>query len=315
MPEPLAEIQDKPKEAGLARRIPNFEQDASLNDTQDTSHKGKDVLGLIAGEGRLPFLVAAGAKQAGLRVVCVGLTNDVEHNLADEVDFFYRVAIARPGSWIRKLRKHSVSRTIMVGRVAKSRLFTPWRILQYLPDWRAFRVYYWRLRGKDKLDDSLLSALADELATGGIVLENSTMYCKEHLATEGLMTKRHPNSSVESDIEFGWPIVKKLGELDIGQAIAVKEKEVIAVEAIEGTAEMIKRAGQFCRSGGWTLIKTSKPGQDLRFDVPCVGPDTIASLAENGGKCLVVEADKTIIIDKDKTIKLANQLGISILGR
>ncbi len=286
-----------------------------MNEIQDTSHKGKDALGLIAGEGRLPFLVAAGAKQAGLRVVCVGLTEDAGHSLADQVDVFYRVAIARPGSWIRKLRKHSVSRTIMVGRVAKSRLFTPWRILQYLPDWRAFRIYYWRLRGKDKLDDSILSAIADELASGGIVLENSIMYCKEHLATEGVMTKRHPSSSVESDIEFGWPIVKKLGELDIGQAIAVKEKEVIAVEAIEGTAEMIKRAGQFCKSGGWTLIKTSKPGQDMRFDVPCVGPDTITSLAENGGKCLVVEAKRTIIIDKDETIKLADQLGICILGR
>jgi DUF1009 family protein len=286
-----------------------------LNEIQETSHNRRDVLGLIAGEGRLPFLVAAGAKKAGLRVICVGLTDNVGHDLADQVDVFYRVAVARPGSWIRKLRKHSISRTIMVGRVAKSRLFTPWRILQYLPDWRAFRIYYWRLRSKDKLDNSLLSALADELASGGIILENSTMYCKEHMATEGVMTKRHPSSSVEGDIEFGWQKVKKLGELDIGQAIAVKEKEVIAVEAIEGTAEMIKRAGHFCKSGGWTLIKTSKPNQDMRFDVPCVGQETIQSLAENGGKCLVVEADKTIIIDKDETIKLANQLGISILGR
>ena len=141
------------------------------------------------------------------------------------------------------------------------------------------------------------------------------MYCKEHLATTGLMTKRQIGSSVEGDIEFGWQIVKRLGELDIGQAIAVKEKEVLAVEAIEGTTEMIKRAGQFCKSGGWTLIKVSKPGQDMRFDVPCVGPDTVRSLAENGGKCLVVEADKTIIIDKPETVKLADQLGIAILGR
>jgi DUF1009 family protein len=286
-----------------------------LNEIHDTSHKKTDVLGLIAGEGRLPYLVAAGAKEAGLRVICVGLTANVGRTLADEVDVFYRVAVARPGAWIRKLRKHSVCRTIMVGRVAKSTLFTPWRILRYVPDWRAFRVYYWRLRGKDKLDDSFLSALADELASGGIVLENSTMYCKEHLATEGVMTKRHPGTSIEGDIEFGWQIVKKLGELDIGQAIAVKEKEIIAVEAIEGTAEMIKRAGQFCKAGGWTLIKTSKPNQDMRFDVPCVGPDTIRSLAENGSKCLVVEAGKTIIIDKPETIKIADKLGIIILGR
>jgi len=275
----------------------------------------EDVLGLIAGEGRLPFLVAAGAKQAGLRVICVGLADNAEPGLADEVDVFYRVAIARPGSWIRKLRKHRVTKAIMVGRVAKARLFTPWRILRYLPDWRAFRIYYWRLRGKNKLDDSLLCAVADELKSGGIVLENSTMYCREHLATAGVMTKHQPSPSVKDDIEFGWQIVKKLGGLDIGQAIAVKEKEVIAVEAIEGTARMIERAGRFCKSGGWTLIKTSKPRQDQRFDVPCVGPETIRSLAGNGGKCLVVEADKTIIIDKAETIRLANQLGIAILGR
>ena len=303
------------KISDVEQRISNFKQGVSLKEIQDTSHEPRDVLGLIAGEGRLPFLVAAGAKQAGLRVVCVGFAETAERSLANEVDVFYRVAIARPGAWIRKLRKHSVRRTILVGRVAKSQLFTPWRILRYLPDWRAFRIYYWRLRGKDKLSDSLLSAIADELATGGIVLENSTMYCKEHLATAGVMTKAHLRPSVEGDIKFGWQIVKKLGELDIGQAIAVKEKEVIAVEAIEGTAEMIKRAGRFCKSGGWTLIKTSKPAQDMRFDVPCVGPDTIISLAENGGKCLVVEAGKTIIIDKNETIKLADKLGITILGR
>jgi DUF1009 family protein len=273
------------------------------------------VLGLIAGEGRLPHLVAIGARKAGLKVICVGLAGMSEVDLAGEVDVFYKVAIARPGNWIRKLRKHDVTKTIMVGRVPKGRLFTPWRILRYLPDWRAFRIYYWRLHGKNRLTDTLLGAVADELASGGIILENSTMYCKEHLATKGVMTKSRMHSSMESDVEFGWEIVKKLGELDIGQAIAVKEKEVIAVEAIEGTAEMLERAGRFCKSGGWILIKASKPNQDMRFDVPCVGPDTIRSLAKNGGKCLVVEAEKTIIIDKPETIELANKLGITIIGR
>jgi len=272
------------------------------------------VVGLIAGGGRLPFLVAAGARRHGLRVVCVGLAGYVDEPLAGEVDTFYPVAVARPGSWLRKLRRHGVTRAVMVGRVTKSHLFTPLRILQYLPDWRAFRIFYWRLRGKSIQTDTLLSALADELAAGGVILENSTMYCQDSLAEPRVMTQRKPSSQVERDIEFGWPLAKKLGELDIGQAIAVKEQEVIAVEAIEGTAEMIKRAGQFCKAGGWTLIKTAKPKQDMRFDVPCVGPDTIRDLAAGGGRCLVIEAGKTLILDKSQTLDLANQLGVVVIG-
>lgn len=272
------------------------------------------VLGLIAAEGRLPFMVAAGAAKAGLKVVCVGLAGSDEISLAGITDVYYPVAVARPGSWIRKLRKHGVTRAIMVGRVAKGRIFTPWRILRYLPDWRAVRIWYWRLRGKNKQNDALLGALADELAAGGIIIEDSTMYCREYLATAGIMTTTQPAQSVKADIEFGWRIVKKLGELDIGQAVAVKEREVIAVEAIEGTASMVERAGKFCRAGGWTLLKAAKPNQDMRFDVPCVGPDTIRGLAENGGKCLVVEAEKTIIIDKPQTLTLADELGIAVLG-
>jgi len=272
------------------------------------------VLGLIAGQGRLPFLVAEGAKRAGLRVVCVGLAGSVDPALADEVDVFYNVALARPGAWIRKLRKHSVTSTIMVGRVAKTKIYTPWRILRYLPDWRAFRIWYWRLRANDKLDDSLLSALADELATGGVILENSMTYCTEQMASQGVMTKREPASAVKADIDFGWPIVKKLGELDIGQAVVVKEREVIAVEAIEGTAAMLERAGKYCRAGKWTLIKAAKPKQDQRFDVPCIGPDTIKSVAFNGGSCIGVEAEKTMIIDKPETLALADRLGICVVG-
>jgi len=203
----------------------------------------------------------------------------------------------------------------MVGRVAKTKLYAPWRIVRYLPDWRALRVYYWRLRGKPKLSPGLLRALADELASGGITLEDSTMYCKEHLATEGLMTSASRGASANADIEFGWQMVKKIADLGVGQAIAVKEQEVIAVEALEGTAAMIERAGRLCKSGNWTLLKASKPDQDMRLDVPCVGPKTIKSLAENRARCLVVEAGRTIIIDKPETISLADQLGIAVLGR
>ena len=274
----------------------------------------KKVLGLIAGQGRLPFLVADGAKQAGLKVICVGLADNADPALSGHTDVFHTVPLAHVGAWIRKLKKYGVTTTIMVGRVAKRRIYTPWRIVRYLPDWRAVRIWYWRLWGKDKRNDTLLSALAEELASGKIYLENSIMYCKEHLATEGVMTGCQPGPSVKADIQFGWEIVQKLGELDIGQAIAVKEREVIAVEAIEGTAKMIERAGRLCQKGNWTLIKTAKPNQDMRFDVPCVGPDTIESLAENGGKCLVLQKDKVVIIDKAETIELADRLDIAIVG-
>jgi DUF1009 family protein len=273
------------------------------------------ILGLIAGEGKLPFLVAAGAKKAGLKVICLGLSGSASEGLAEKVDVYYEVPLARPGIWIRKLRKHSVSRAIMVGRVRKTKIFTPFRILKYLPDWRALRIWYWRLHKKDKRNDTLLCALADELASGKIILENSIMYCAEHIAEKGVLTKHPPSASIKNDIDFGWPIAHQLGQLDIGQAVTVKEKEILAVEAIEGTAEMIERTGQLCPAGGWTLIKTAKPNQDMRFDVPCVGPDTIRALAANKGKCLVVEAEKTIILDKDETITLADELGIIIEGR
>lgn len=274
----------------------------------------KNILGLIAGQGRLPFLIADGAKAAGLKVICVGLAENADPSLAENVDAFYTVAIARPGQWIRKLRKHNVTKTIMVGRVAKTRLFSPLRILRYLPDLRAMKLLYWTLRKKDKQNDTILGALADELAKGGIILEDSTMYCKEHLADKGVMTNCKLGASVQQDIEFGFTIAKQCGQLDIGQAIAVKEGEVIAVEAIEGTAKMIERAGEYCKKGGWTLIKVAKPKQDLRFDVPCVGPETVRGLAENGGKCLVIEAETTIIIDKPQTIELADKLKITIVG-
>ena len=136
-------------------------------------NNSQKLLGLIAGQGRLPFLVADGARSSGLRVVCVGLADQAEEALREHVDCFYRVPLARPGKWIKTLRRQGVTDTVMVGRVAKKRIYTPWRILQYLPDWRAFRIWYCRLRGRDKRNDTLLGALADELATGGIILENS----------------------------------------------------------------------------------------------------------------------------------------------
>ena len=277
-------------------------------------NQNQNILGLIAGQGRLPFMVADGAKRAGLTVICIGLSGSADPALADHVDAYFPGAVARPGGWLRKLRRHGVRDTIMVGRVAKTKIYTPRRILHYMPDWRALRIWYCRLRKMDKRNDTVLRAIADEFADAGVILEDSTMYCKEHMATEGVMTRCQPPADVWEDIRFGWDIVKQCGQLDIGQAIAVREREIIAVEAIEGTAKMIKRAGELCRKGGWTLLKSAKPEQDMRFDVPCIGTDTIQALKDNGAKCVVVEKDKTIIIDKPETLALADKLGIAVVG-
>jgi DUF1009 family protein len=135
------------------------------------------------------------------------------------------------------------------------------------------------------------------------------------MAPDGVLTRQQPTEAQRKDAEFGWQVAKEMGRLDIGQAIAVKETEVIAVEAIEGTDRMIQRAGQLCPQGGWTLVKVAKPDQDMRFDVPTVGPETIANLNRNGAKMLVVEAGKTVIIDRKQMIADADAAGIAILSR
>ena len=154
----------------------------------------------------------------------------------------------------------------------------------------------------------------DEIVNAGITMIDSTSYIAGLMADEGMMTKSKPTMSQLADIDFALPIVRRLGELDIGQAVAVKSRDVIAVEAIEGTDAMIQRAGQLCRRGGWTLVKVSKPQQDMRFDVPTVGMRTIKKLKANGGGCLVVEAEKTILLDKDEFLEAADRAGIAVVG-
>ncbi|HBG77526.1 MAG TPA: DUF1009 domain-containing protein [Phycisphaerales bacterium] len=273
-----------------------------------------NIIGLIAGGGRLPLIIAQGVRAAGFKIACAGLGDNPEPELKTLVDSYSTVPLARLGVWLKELKKYNATNAIMVGKVHKEKLFTPWRILKYLPDWRAIRIYYWRLKKKNKTDQTILQAIADELASGGVILQDSTKFCKEHLAIQGVMTKNQPTGEIQQDIDYGWPLAKSIAVTGIGQAIAVREKTVIAVEAVEGTGRMIERCGQFCKKGGWTLLKVCKTDHDMRFDVPCVGIDTIRSISENKGKCLVVEAGKTIIIDKPQTIALANELGIIIVG-
>ncbi|MCG3138275.1 MAG: UDP-2,3-diacylglucosamine pyrophosphatase LpxI [Phycisphaerae bacterium] len=273
-------------------------------------------LGLISGGGRFPFMVAEGAKRAGWTVVAVGLRGFADPQLQRIVDEFHWSSVVRVGQWIRIFQRCFCNTAIMAGSVRKADMYglTGWRrVIYYCPDWTTFKL--WFFQTTDKRTDTLLRAVADNLARKGIVLENSTRFVSEAMAPEGVLTRRLPTPAQEKDIEFGWRIAKELGRLDIGQSVAVKDQDIIAVEAIEGTDRMIARAGELCRSGGWCHVKVSKPDQDMRFDVPTIGPDTITNLHRHGAKLLCVEADKTLIVERDKLLALAEQLGVVVVAR
>lgn len=274
------------------------------------------VLGLIAGEGEFPILVARGAKAAGLRVVCASLGGFARPELAQYVDENYSVGLMRLGQWIRVLRRHHVAQAIMVGRVPKRTMYARGRIgrwLQFVPDVRTISLYVRRLR-HDKRDHKLLEAVADELQRAGITLIDSTTYSKDHLAKPGVMGGREPSERQREDAQFGFGLCKTVSRLDIGQALALIDKDVIAVEAMEGTNAMIRRAGEWCRTKGWTFVKVSNARGDMRVDVPTVGVQTIELLAEQGCGCVVLEVGQVMMIDQPKVLAAADAAGIAVVG-
>lgn len=272
-----------------------------------------DPLGLIAGEGVFPFLVARGARAAGRRVVCAAFAQNATPDLANECDQFAWVGVLQIGRWVKVLRQAGCREAIMVGRVQKSQMYDRWRYFRYLPDLRTVKLWFRKIR-HDKRPYSMLRAVADELASGGIQLIDSTKYCGEHLATAGVMTRRQPTESQWRDIHFGWELCSTISRLDVGQAIAVMDRDVIAVEALEGTNAMIERAGSLCRVGGWTMIKVSNTKRDMRVDVPTVGVQTIEKLYAARAGCLVLEPGKTIILEKPKVLELADRYKLAIVG-
>lgn len=270
-------------------------------------------IGLIAGGGTLPVAIARGIRSAGRQVACVGLAGQHEPALGELCHRFRSVGLIQVGKWIRTLRRWGCREVVMVGKVEKARMYDPLSWLRYKPDLLAGKIWFYQLR-QDRRPDQVLRAVADALDADGITMIDSTRYIPELLADAGVMTRAQPSASQRGDIDFALPIVRRMGDLDIGQSIAVKDRDIIAVEAIEGTDAMIGRAGELCRKGGWTLIKLAKPGQDMRFDVPTVGPQTIERMREHGGTCLAVEAGRTILLDKPQLIEAADAAGIAIVG-
>jgi len=270
-------------------------------------------LGLIAGEGVFPFLVARGARAAGREVVCVALAGSAAPELAKECDRFEWVSVVRLGRWISHLRRAGCSEAIMVGRVTKTRMYDRWRYFRYIPDLRTARLWFTTLR-YDRRPQAMLAAVAGELSREGITLIDSTKYTPDQLTTPGVMTRTQPTGAQEIDIAAGWEICRQISKMDIGQSIAILNRDVIAVGALEGTNAMIERAGQLCRVGGWTLIKVANTHQDMRMDVPTIGITTLEKLREARCGCVVLEVGKTVLLEKTKVLELADKYGIAIVG-
>jgi DUF1009 family protein len=273
----------------------------------------REPIGLIAGQGALPVIVAQGMRAAGRRVSCIGLADQYVPELPGLCDDFAEAGVVQLGKWLRLARRFGVSEAVMVGRVSKARMHDPLRVFRQLPDWRAFNLWYRKLR-HDRRSATLLTVLAEDLAKEGLALIDSTTFIPDHMASEGAMTRRAPTAEQRSDIAFGWPLLAQVGALDIGQAIAVREKDVIAVEAVEGTDRMIERAGALCRRKGWTLLKTARPGHDMRADVPTIGVSTVEKMHAAGGGCIAVGVGRVILVDRPAVVAAADRLGIAIVG-
>jgi DUF1009 family protein len=215
--------------------------------------------------------------------------------------------------WVKVLRRAGCRQAIMVGRVRKAEMYDRWRYFRYLPDLRSLRLWFTVLR-RDKRPYTVLKAVMNELESSGITLIDSTTYCAEHLATPGVMTRRQPSELQWQDMHFGWTICNEISRMDVGQSIAIRDRDILAVEAIEGTDAMIERAGSLCRVGGWTMIKVSNTRRDMRVDVPTIGLQTIEKLRAAGAGCLVLEPGKTIILDKPRVLETADRYGIAVVG-
>lgn len=273
--------------------------------------------GIVAGWGRFPVSVAESLKAAGHQVFCIGLSNHADPVLAKVCDDYLPCGVAKLGKQIRYFRRHGVTEATLAGKLFKHRLiFGRFGWLPLLPDFRTIKTFipFFITRSKRLNDDSILTAVVDEYARDGIHLMPATDLAPELLVKLGTLTRREPTPAEREDITYGFQVAKDLGRLDIGQSVVVKRGSVIAVEAVEGTDLCIRRAGELVKQGGFVVVKTAKPQQDMRFDVPTIGVGTLESLQAAGGKVLAIEADRTIVVDQAEVVAMANRLGMTIVA-
>jgi len=252
--------------------------------------------------------VARAARARGLRVVAVAFHGDTDPALEAEVDSLRWLHLGELGGVIDALRRGGARDTVMIGKIWKTSLYGDTAPLR--PDARALALL---ARLRDRSDDGILGALADELAREGIVLRDQTELVPELMAPAGAWGGIAPTAAQRADVVFAWPIAKALGAVDVGQTVVVKDRAVLAVEAIEGTDAAIRRGGALA-GGGACVLKVWKPGQDPRFDYPTVGPDTLEALVEAGASLLAVEAGRTLVLERDSVVRLADAQGVALVG-
>jgi len=262
-------------------------------------------LGLIAGNGKFPLIFAQQARQEGVSLVTVahrGETSEAIEKLVDEITWVY---VGELGKILRTFHQAGVKEAVMAGGVGKARLFSNFR-----PDLRGV-AFLARMRSRE--DDQLLQGVARELEGEGIRVLESTLFLSRIIPSEGVLTRRSPTPAQWEDVRLGFQIAKGVGRLGIGQSVVIKEGVILAVEAIEGTDEVIRRGGALGKDGV-VVVKVSKPHQDLRFDVPAVGVETVRVLREVGGAVLAVEAGKTIVLEKEETLQEADRSAIAVVA-
>ena len=262
-------------------------------------------IGLIAGGGQFPLLFARAARKRGRAVVAAAHVNESDPSLASEVDHLCWVKLGQLGKIINHFKKNGVTEAVFAGAITKTRIFK-----DVLPDFKGLSLWN---KIDARQDDAILRAVAQTLEQEGIRVLASTIYLEHLLFPAGVLTRRKPSAGEVEDIRFGWNIAREIGRLDIGQCVVVRDRTVLAVEAIEGTDAAIRRGGKLADRGA-VVVKLKKPGQDFRFDLPATGSATIATLAEVGGRVLAVEAGQSLLFDREAMIAAADQAGISVVG-
>ncbi|PYQ18688.1 MAG: DUF1009 domain-containing protein [Acidobacteria bacterium] len=262
-------------------------------------------LGLIAGNGRFPFLVAAAARRAGRRVIAVAILEEAAPDLAGAVDEIHWVGLGQLGRCIDALRGAGAREAVMAGQVKHRQIFAG-----IVPDLKLMGLLA-RLAFQNT--DSLIGAVAEALGREGITLLPSTAFIEDQLASAGTMSRRRPSGDEKHDVEYGRKVARVLAGMDLGQTVVVKNRAAVALEAMEGTDETIRRAGRLA-GPGTTVVKVAKPRQDMRFDVPVVGPATIEAMLEAGARVLALDAGKALLLDKADFLSKADEAGLAVLG-